>query len=93
MDTSSIQSIEALENIVQMLAINIDNTWHKYSKSVNITKHFKAWWDEDCHKDLNMYQQSRCLEDWNKFKRMVKKTKCIFFDEKINKITNKKYGL
>ena len=54
-DMSSIQSIEGLKNIVQMLAINIDNTWYKYSKNINITKHSKVWWDEDCHKDLNMY--------------------------------------
>ena len=54
-DMSSIQSIEGLKNIVQMLAININNTWHKYSKNINITKHSKVWWDKDCHKDLNMY--------------------------------------
>jgi len=42
-DISSIQSIEGLKNIVQMLAINIDNTWYKYSKNINITKHSKVW--------------------------------------------------
>jgi len=42
MDMSSIQSIEALKNVIQMLAINIDNTWLKYSKDVNITKHSKV---------------------------------------------------
>jgi len=42
-DMSSIQSIEGLKNIVQMLAINIDNTWYKYSKNINITKHSKVW--------------------------------------------------
>ena len=55
MNMSSIQSIEALKNIIQMLSINIDNTWHKYSKNVNITKHLKLWWNKDYHKDLNMY--------------------------------------
>ena len=43
MDTFSIQSIKALENIIQTLAINIDSTWFKYSKDVNITKHSKVW--------------------------------------------------
>ena len=55
MNMSSIQSIEALKNIIQMLSINIDNTWYKYSKNVNITKHLKLWWNKDYHKDLNMY--------------------------------------
>jgi len=49
MDMSSIQSIEALENIIQILAINIDSTWIKYSKDVNITKYFKSWWTKDYH--------------------------------------------
>ena len=55
MDTFSIQSIKALENIIQMLAININSTWLKYSKNVNITKHSKKWQDEDYQKDLNKY--------------------------------------
>ena len=58
MDTFSIQSIKALENIIQTLAINIDSTWFKYSKDVNITKHSKVWWNKDCCKDINKYQQS-----------------------------------
>jgi len=60
---SSIQSIEAFEDIIQSLAISIERTWHKYSKNINITKHSKAWWDESYHRDLNAYRQSRCLED------------------------------
>jgi len=41
-DISSIQSIKALKNIIQILATNINNTWYKYSKNINITKHSKA---------------------------------------------------
>ena len=90
---SSIQSIEVLENIIQMLVINIDSTWLKYSKDINITKHSKAWWSKDCYKDINKYQQSQSLKDWKKFKKTVKKTKHVFFDNKINEIASKKYGL
>jgi len=43
LDISSIYSIESLKNIIQMLAINIENIWLKYSKMVNITKHSKVW--------------------------------------------------
>ena len=93
MNMSSIHNIEALEIVVQTLAINIKNIWLKYSKNVNITKHFKAWWDDDCHKDLNKYQQSRSLEDWKGFKKMVKKSKYAFFDDKITEIARKKCGL
>jgi len=93
LDTLSIHNIKTLENIVQMLTIKIKNIWLKHSKIVNITKYSKAWWDEDCQKILNKYQQSRSLEDWKKFKKMVKKSKRAFFDDKITEIANKKCGL
>ena len=87
-----IHNIEALENIVQMLATNIENIWLRHFKNVNITKHSKVWQDNDCHKDLNKYWQSRSLEDWKELKKTVRKSKCVFFNNKITKITNKKYG-
>ena len=54
-DMFSIQSIKALENVIQILVFNIDSTWLKYSKNVNITKHSKVWWNEDCCSDINKY--------------------------------------
>ena len=50
-----IQNIEVLETIIQMLVININSTWLKYFKDINITKHSKGWWNKDCHKDINKY--------------------------------------
>ena len=88
----SIYNIEALENIVQILATNIENIWLKHSKNVNITKYSKVWWDNNCCKDLNKYQQSWSLKDWKKFKKTVRKSRCVFFNDKITKIANKKYG-
>ena len=76
-----------------MLAINIKNIWLKHSKNINITKYSKAWWDNNCYKDLNKYQQSQSLEDQKEFKKTVKKSKYVFFDNKITEIANKKYGL
>ena len=40
-----------------------------------------------------MYRQSRNLTDWKKFKGTVKTTKQIFFDEKIDQISNKNVDL
>ena len=59
---------------------------------VNITRHSKAWWNEDCHHTLYKYWQSCSLENWKDFKSTVKKAKHSFFNKKIDKITNKKYG-
>ena len=59
---------------------------------VNITRHSKAWWNRNCHYTLNKYQQTYSLENWKDFKNTVKKSKHIFFDDKIDEIVNKKYG-
>jgi len=54
--TDSIPSIDALETIVQTFADNINRIWHRHSKVVNITRHSKAWWDNNCHRDLDIYR-------------------------------------
>jgi len=56
LNTSLIQDAESLEEVVQLLATNIENIWFKHLKTVNITRHFKAWWNEDCCHMLYKYQ-------------------------------------
>jgi len=41
------------------LGDNIERIWYKHSKNVNITKHSKAWWNDNCHRDFNIYRQSK----------------------------------
>ena len=55
LNTSSIQDTESLEEVVQHLATNIKDIWFKYLKTVNITRHFKAWWNKDCQHILQKY--------------------------------------
>ena len=55
LNTLSIQNIELLEEVVQLLAINIEDIWFKHLKTVNITRHSKAWWNEDCCYTLYKY--------------------------------------
>jgi len=92
-NTVSLLYIEDLETVMQVLTYNIKRIWHKHSKAINITKWSKAWWDHKYYTDLEVYRQSRWLEDWKKFKNIIKRTKCKFFNRKIDEIANRKCGL
>jgi len=63
LNTENIQSKEDLKHIVQTFANCIEKIWDKHSKIVNITRHPKIWWDEDCCRILENYQHTKKLED------------------------------
>ena len=44
-------------------------------------------------KKLDSYKFSKSIEDWRKFRNVVKKTKHMFFDIKIQEIVAKRYSL
>jgi len=52
----SILNSNILEEIVNSLTISINSIWHKHSKNVNIMKYSKAWWNNNCWRDLDMYR-------------------------------------
>jgi len=92
MNTTSIHNTESLEKVIQYLASKTEKIWFEHSKTVNITRHSKAWWNKDCHHSLDKYHQTQSLENWKDFKSTVKKSKCSFFDDKIEEIANKRCG-
>ena len=82
-DTSNLIDIKSLEITVDIFALAINRAWEKNSKIVSICKHLKSWWNMNCSRNLEKYRSSRSLVDWKQFKKMVKSTKCMFFDQKI----------
>ena len=68
LNTKNIFNKEILEQTLQTFANNINRLWFKYSKVVNITKHLKTWWNDDCYRNLEKYRISKWLEDWKIFK-------------------------
>ena len=88
-DTTDLSDIYLLEDIINTLASKIKNIWRANSKQVNITRHSKSWWSEECSLVLSNYRTARSLENWKIFKSKVKTTKQSFFNIKIQEIANK----
>ena len=86
-----LSDINKLKFVTNMLASKIKNIWRANSKQVNITRWSKSWWNEECSIILSNYKTTWSLENWKIFKSKVKTTKQLFFDIKIQEITNKKW--
>ena len=89
---SNLLNVKLLKNIVLSFARSIERIWEENLKMVNITKHSKSWWNINCSRDLENYKSTKHIEDWKQFKKTVKNTKCLFFDLKIQEISNKRWG-
>jgi len=90
LNTNHINSVKDLESTIQEFIGHTDEIWFKHSKIVNITRHSKSWWSSICQRHLELYRNSKQLEDWKNFEKMVKITKREFFNEKIQEISNRK---
>ena len=89
LDTSNINSVECLNQIIDQLGFIIKQMWSKSAKRSKLSKHSKQWWTNSCSLALKNYRTSRNRDTWKAFKSMVKEAKRIFFDNKIQEIANK----
>ena len=89
LDTSNIESVESLNQIVNQLGSIIEQMWSKNAKRSRISKHSKQWWSNLCSLALNNYRLSRSQDNWKVFKLTVKEAKRSFFDSKTQEIANK----
>ena len=85
-------NIIKLDYVVKQIGHIIDHTWKDNAKKSRFSKHSKQWWLDKYSLALNNYRNSRSLENWKNFKRAVKNTKRLYFDDKIQEITSKRKG-
>jgi len=86
MDMSNIDDTKKLEHTVNQLGMLIRQAWTKNAKKSKISKHSKQWWMEEYSRSLNNYRTSRSLENWKKFKKVVKDVKRSFLMIKFKKL-------
>ena len=89
---SNLLDVSSLDKAINKFTNVIEDTWEKNAKVINIIKHSKSWWNANCSRDLERYRFLKSLENWKIFYRIIKNTKQLFFDLKIQKIANKKWG-
>ena len=92
LDTSNIEDIDELDQIVNQFSIIVEQMWFKNAKKFRSSKHSKQWWSELCRNALSTYRLERSHENWKSFKLVVKNAKRTFFNDKIHEIANKSRG-
>ena len=56
LNMESILNVEDLKQVIQSFTNFMNRIWFENSKIINITKHFKKWWDNNCRRDLENYR-------------------------------------
>ena len=92
LNTNNMDDVIKLDHVVKQIEHIIDHIWKGNTKKSRISKHSKQWWSDKCSQVLNNYRNSRSLENWKNFKRVIKNVKRLYFDDKIQEITNKRKG-
>ncbi|CAA7270015.1 unnamed protein product [Cyclocybe aegerita] len=77
---------EGVEALADAIATAFSDAWLAHSTESKPTKRSKSWWTDECSETFGVYQLSRSLADYNKFKKACKDAKCDFFDEHITEI-------
>ena len=85
-----LSDISKIKDVTNSFASKVKLAWKLNAKRVQMTKHSKSWWNENCNHTLTNYRSSRSLENWKIFKRTIKSTKHTFFNNKIQEMANKK---
>jgi len=62
LNMSNLSDITSLDRVVNNFANIVKSAWEKNLKIINIMKHSKSWWDENCSRDLENYKSSKSLE-------------------------------
>ncbi|CAA7270009.1 unnamed protein product [Cyclocybe aegerita] len=77
---------EGVEALADAIATAFSDAWLAHSTKSKPTKRSKSWWTDECSETFSVYQLSRSLADYNKFKKACKDAKDDFFDECIAEI-------
>ncbi|CAA7267347.1 unnamed protein product [Cyclocybe aegerita] len=77
---------EGVEALANAIATAFLDAWLAHLTESKPTKHSKSWWTDECSEAFGVYQLSRSLADYNKFKKACKDAKDDFFDECIAEI-------
>ena len=75
LDTSNIEGIDKLDQIVNQLSVIVEQMWFKNAKKFRSSKHSKQWWSESCRSALSTYRSERSCKNWKSFKLVVKNAK------------------
>ncbi|CAA7268112.1 unnamed protein product [Cyclocybe aegerita] len=84
---------EGIEALADAIATAFSDAWLAHLTESKPTKRSKSWWTDECSETFGVYQLSRSLADYNKFKKACKDAKRDFFNERIAEIATSRKRL
>jgi len=82
LNTNNMDDVVKLDCMVKGIDHFINQAWKGNTKKSRISKHSKQWWLDECSQALNNYRNSRSLENWKNFKKVIKNVKRLYFNDK-----------
>ena len=90
LNTNDMDDVVKLDYMVKGIGYIVNQVWNGNAKKSRISKHSKQWWLDKCSQALDNYRNSRFLENWKNFKKVIKNVKRSYFNDKIQEIANKR---
>jgi hypothetical protein len=88
LDTGGLDSVARIEEVLQGISDAFSLAWQKCAKEVTIMSRSKPWWNQECAEAIRQYWEDRSPRKWKSFHCTTCKTKRVFFDARIEEISD-----
>ena len=86
-DLYDLNTAEGVEELSVAIEKVFSDAWFAHSEEYIITPRSKKWWTDECQKAYDEWKADDSAETRGAFRRLVKKTRREFFDERIKDIS------
>lgn len=82
------QSVIDLAFVPVANSLSVSRAWDSHSKEFTISAQSRKYWNNECQATLAKYHADGTVQNWKAFHKVIKNTKCKFFDSHIKEIAD-----